>query len=836
MSYQEQDSTDKESTNPRKNQSFEDCNKREIFTNDKELLFDSIETKGVELTKKEKKEKIREIRQMMISANKFFVKNDNNSCISVLKEILIKSPKNANAYFMIGLVFEEMKDLMKAYNFFLIASQLMKTNYLLWEKLYELSTTLNLLSDKIYFIQILQRRQNTKELVEEKLQLYTILKSKYKILETKIELFYFKGVDFNIFNIIRNETKHKFMTARCALYLIKYFEKYPANCGLDFLQNIIRLQYDTGYLFKTRNLIEKYLLGKVILPRDIRIIYIMCVLVNNDPPEKIESSFTDYNIDDIEFREALFEAKESVLKNLNCKDEIFDIYENNNEECSKTLEINSLLSSTDLYEKYSDIDIFIRDLSQWENFTEIEYIKGLLEIFLKLNMDDKYLEVLNILENKIDTLKEYVYNSYGDFYFTKKDFINALFYYQETLKINPDNNLIKSKLYEIYKIMGNIDLANKFRTISSLINFVNDVQNDDKFKFMSSIEKCNENRNIYSKSRLLFRENFHEYNYVVRPLINDFLENRFFFTKIKKVKLDKDDVDPNEEICEANTRLLSLHGLNIDEWSAILLEFIIYNITQSNLKDASHLLKKSLDCNIFKKKYEIFLQFVFLTIKHAIFCNDLNLLSNCFKKVFRVFRDYSWANFYFYLLNFFPDYIFKNSYGSVVRNIRRTFKRNHVLISGIKKKYSSVYESLDLNLLLGTFFIQNIAKKSYKIINNIILDGSVRDRMTYYIILIITYKSRRNDIKNEMLKKGIEGLKALTSMCNHEELCNLSYNIGVTYHLFGYIGFAEKYYLEALKSRNNELRRMARLSLIIIYKKSNQYLLEKLYAEDEMPI
>jgi tetratricopeptide (TPR) repeat protein len=801
-------------------------------------------------TRKSRKDMNREVLNQLTTANQMFVRNDFQSCITTLKSILKRSPKNSKAYFMLGLVFEEMGEDIKAYNFYLISSQLMKTNWSLWGKLYDLSTKLNLLTDKLYYIQMLQKKYNKRDLVDEKLQLYRILKSKYKILETKIEMFYFDGVDFDIFNIIRTETKHKTRTAQCCLLLIKFYKQYSEKCGLDFLMNIFRLQYDTGYLIGTRNLIERYLLvNNIRLPNDIKIIYIICCLMNKDtsPKEEVNNNKDMEDLDFREFSEKVFESKESIFNDLKNRNRSFDIYikddnlEFYREELSKTLSLDSLLGNKNPFDKFSSIDFLISDTSFWDTFNEPDYIKGLLEVLKDSEHDDQYIKILKILERRVDSMNEYVFSKFGDFYSTKKDLNNSLFYYQKTLEVNPDNNSVKSKLYEIYKNMGNLDLAHKFRTISSLVNFVEDIENEDKSKLISTKDKCNENRDQYLKTRALFKTNMDEYHEKVKPLVEDFLENRFIFTKLKRYKL----VDADSKLCtdkaliyeddRDSLRLLSLHGLDTNEWSAVLLEYIISNIVKGKFKEASFLLKKCLECDLFKKEKDIYTQFIFLTIKHSIHYNDLNLLSNCFKNIFYVFKDYSWANFLFYLLHFFPDYILKRSYGNIVRNIRRVFRRNYIHISGKRKEeYKTIYRSLDLNILLSTFFMKNIIHKSYKIINSIILSDSFKDKMIYNIILIITYKSRANENKNEMLRKGINGLKSLLSICSNEEYFNLSYNIGIAYHMLGYVGFAEKHYTETLLSKNIELRRMARLSLIIIYRKANNLtMLKKVFEEDD---
>lgn len=845
------------------------------------------------------------ITRKLTEANRLFVRNDFSNCISILKNVLKKSPKNSKAYFMLGLVFEEMKEDIKAYNFYLVASQLMKTNYGLWQKLYELSTKLNLITDKLYFIEILQKHKNTRELVAEKYMICKILKKKYKILEVLIEFFYFDGVDFEIFEKIRSETKHKLRTAICANMLIKYFKSNVYKCGMDFLINIIRLQFDTGYFFGTRNLIEDYLIkNKIDLPRDIRLIYLICNLMNDEKFIKIkendqkdqnlknediflkeimnnsknykvfnngkdkvnileinEDYFECYNVKDKDFieekeykllTEQIFESKESIFANLNINNDEYKY------EVSQTLNLSNFLSNSP-FNVHDNIDRLINDQVFWKNFIEIKVLNSLLDILDTLNMNDKYFLIIQNLE-KYTKFEEYYLEKYGYFYYKIKNFDLSVFYYQKLLEINPDNNKIKTKLYEIYIYFGNIDLANKFKTISKLIHYIDDIKNDEKSKNYS-IEKCNEYRQVYLKCMKLFD---HDINLFLKEcyfLVEDFVNNKYIFSSLKKTNI----------IFRDNTRPKSLHGLNSEEWADVLIDFILAKITLNDFFEVSSLLKKCLACEIFRKK-KVYYKFVYLTIKHSIHLNDLSLLQFCFSKVFSTFYDYNWANFYFYLLNFFSDYNSKRSYSNMLRNIRRVFKRNNIFIKKSKnfkfnkliqvnddnnfyvsseiekqkfndvitntsimnyKRKISKYKSLTLNLLLGSFFTKSISPKSYKLINNIILDENIKNKLIYNLILIITFKCRINENKNEMLKEGLNGLKNLLPLCSNEEYYMVNYNIGVVYHTLGYIGFAEKYYKECLSSNNMELKRLSRLNLLIIYKKNNSVCYRKYYEEDD---
>lgn len=870
-----------------------------------------------------------DITQKLTEANRLFVRNDFSNCITILKNVLKKSPKNSKAYFMLGLVFEEMKDDIKAYNFYLVASQLMRTNFGLWQKLFELSTKLNLLTDKLYFIEILQKHSNTRELVAEKFKICKILKKKYKILEVMIEFFYFDGVDFKIFEKIKQETKHKLRTAVCANMLIKYFKKNVYKCGMEFLMNIIRLQFDTGYFFGTRNLIEDYLIqNKIDLPNDIRLIYMICNLMNNEDFVKFkeneqtnEEQFYNYeikscqntnnfennedlkicdNINDEYFKtdnfenfdllnedlcenqdrsdetngyklisEKIFNSKESIFANLNIENDDMRY------EVTQTLNLSEFLTGKSSNTE-DELDKLIKDQNFWKTFEETEILNSLLEILDTLNMNDKYFLIIQNLE-KFTKFEEFFLEKYGYFYYKTKNYDMTVYYYQRLLGINPDNNKIKTKLYEIYVHFGNTDLADKFKTISKLIHYIDDVKSDEKSKHYS-VEKCNEFRDVYLKCKNLFDYDINQFLKESNFLVEDFINNKYIFSTLKKTNI----------IFKEDTRPKSLHGLNSDEWAGILIDFILANITLNNFSEVSYLLKKCLSCEIFRKK-KVYYKFVFLTIKHSIHLNDLKLLQFCFSKVFITFYDYNWANFYFYLLNFFSNYNSKRSYTNILRNIRRVFKRNNIYIKKYKNYKSlnvennkndletknkldnninfldynnnsnkiislsqeinmhnisetkittyqekfSKYKSLTLNLLLGSFFTKSISPKSYKLINNIILDGNLKNKLIYNLILIITFKCRINENKNEMLKEGLNGLKNLLNICSNQEFFMVSYNIGVVYHMLGYVGFAEKYYKECLLSKNMELKRLARLNLLIIYKKNNPFCFKKYFEEDD---
>ncbi|TBU09495.1 hypothetical protein CWI36_0024p0020 [Hamiltosporidium magnivora] len=187
--------------------------------------------------KKIKKKNKSEIQNLLSEANIFYVKNKLNECIGLLKEIIKKSPQYFQAYYTLGLVYEEKNELENAFNCFYIAAHIKKKDYVLWKKLYEYTFILHdfyikngeynkvedkfitderisdthgfksnpdleitstdriseIYKERIYFISILQKKYNSPNKIKEKIDLYEILSMKDKILETKLEYIYFYG-------------------------------------------------------------------------------------------------------------------------------------------------------------------------------------------------------------------------------------------------------------------------------------------------------------------------------------------------------------------------------------------------------------------------------------------------------------------------------------------------------------------------------------------------------------------------------------------------------------------------------------------------------------------
>ncbi|EOB14880.1 transcription factor TAU-like protein [Nosema bombycis CQ1] len=837
---------------------------------------------------KNKRRKYTEIELAIKEANSLYVKNDLDQCIIKTKNILSRFPRCDRAYFLLGLIFEEKKDIIKAYNFYMIAAQLMKNNYELWSKLYTLAGDLNLFSDKLYFIQIIQRYKNSRDLVIEKMGLYKMLKNKYKALECKIELFEFDGIDFEIFGKIRNETKHKIRTSILATCLIRYYKKNPKACGIEYLMNCIRLQYDSGYLIGTKDLLEKFIFPDlVIISNDIRIIYIVCCLAANTTDE--EAPFKgEYKTNEVDSTKANeFDYGKISEKIFSSTKSILDDFDTN-KSFSKTLKLDTFDQTEQLelfedtkYEKYSDLNIFLSDDNFWNSFREENEIKPLIEVLIDLNMLDYATKLITKLLSVCSSLNEFCNLKLGEISCLLDDYNMASVYFEKVLQINPDNVIVKSKLYNIYQKLGNKDMSSHYKTVNSLISYVDDISNKEKKDYRFSLEDCQQFRDLYCESRRMFGIDFKEHIKITRPLIDDFLKNEFIFIQsakfknfmtaddrkiesLKGYKFAEDDPDKKAKIIE-NVRHLSLHGLDTDEWFYVLFEYITSKIENRNYSEASFLLRRCLIAHLFVKRKDLIMTLFLFSVKHGLHNNDLVLLTYSFKKIIPIFGNYNLSHYFFYLANYFIEPQIQYAFGKFMRNIRRYFSRSYIENQNIiidntnttdattleesssitgnindstqiissKNSFAPYKFKVDPLCYLNTFLNKSVFTKTYKDIGKIRQPLSINEEILKTLIYVIACKSRNNNEKDSVIKFALKNLVELCGKVKGEQKFAIVYNIGKVYDMLGYIGYAERYYKEAYQTSNRELKRMIRFNLILIYKKNNNStLLEKYYEDD----
>lgn len=220
------------------------------------------------------------IKNFMAVANSLYVKNDFYKCIEVLKEVIRLSPKNSHAYFTLGLIFEERGEFTEAYHCFLVTAYLQKNNYELWRKLYDYSRILGYERERIYFIEVLQKKDNNREMIIEKMNLYC--GNKLKELMCRIELFEFDGVDDNIFTDIYKETNHKARIGRLSRMLYRYLLKNGNKCSNYYIEQLIKLKYQASSFNNLKTIFDKYLLTRTEIDIELRTIYIIASVYNGN--------------------------------------------------------------------------------------------------------------------------------------------------------------------------------------------------------------------------------------------------------------------------------------------------------------------------------------------------------------------------------------------------------------------------------------------------------------------------------------------------------------------------------------------------------------------------
>lgn len=127
----------------------------------------------------------KEVGKLLTEANIDFVNSKLDSALKKLKKVIQCAPTCHQAYFSIGLIYEEKNEFKKAFEFFKLCSNLKKTDHDLLQKLYLYSKDLNKKEDTLYFLEKMQDKSK----LDEMLKLAVDLQINDKIQEYQIEKF-----------------------------------------------------------------------------------------------------------------------------------------------------------------------------------------------------------------------------------------------------------------------------------------------------------------------------------------------------------------------------------------------------------------------------------------------------------------------------------------------------------------------------------------------------------------------------------------------------------------------------------------------------------------------
>lgn len=701
-------------------------------------------------------------RDLITLANNLYVRNDFQRCIDVLKEVVCLTPKNPHPYFTLGLIFEEKQDLVKAYYCFLISAHLQRSNYGLWKRLYDYSRRLGYERERIYFIEVLQKKSNRREMVVEKMALYG--DDRLKELCCRVELFEFDGPDDTIFEAVRERVGHRTRVGRVSRRLCSYLTKNPDACSDYYVQQLILMKYEAHDFADLKNVFDRFF-----FPRQMELTSRMWVIY-------IVASVCD--------------SKGDVFANADC--------------CN----VSRFLCS-----------------DAWMSLDDVDLARHLADILIDRGRSEDAVELLGRMEDRFEGQGEFVHWKLGRIFQETGRYGEALLHYNLVLRTNPINDVVKSHIHSIYTAQGNAEMARKYETISQLVSIVDGLDRNRGRTYTP--EMCMDMRILYeNSSRLLEGGNLQEFVRANDVLVNDFLKNRFMFERKKPRSRSIVRVDENVPVRDTQRfRFVDLHGLDVDEWFFALTGQIFSLLALHRVEDATSLLFRLLEAHVFRGRSNLMAKLVFVGLKISLVFGEFTDFVVLARTMMIHTGNFSYAYLLFYFANFFLGFHKNSGFSSCQKYLQRVCRRRvacHEESSGdeedqgVRHRGSGVTRFLYLNSLLPNML-------QAKTVESLSADGerSFSEATLLASMFLVHSKSRRVSDRSLFIKKGVAILKNLRARMSGEEAFAAAYNMGKAYHFFGFLGFAETFYLEALGSSDEELRRLALFNLYLIYRKNN---------------
>lgn len=468
------------------------------------------------------------------------------------------------------------------------------------------------------------------------------------------------------------------------------------------------------------------------------------------------------------------------------------------------------------YDNLLDLDNLLNDENIWNELENINYVYYLVESYRNQKEYKKAIELLEKLIKIAPSTKPF--HVLGDIYYELGNLEAAIYNYNQILTIDSVNIIAKTKLYDIYDKLGYNNLAKGLETPCRVTEYIKEVENKKKHEFRYSTKKCKETRELYEKifcSGEIDRKTIVE---MVKPLIDDFLNNPFAVIKDKNFRAfsskneKKDFIDPEalvlyhensskKELSDFLIRISSLHGLDVDEWFIVVKETIISLIMLEKYEEAIDIVKKCFDVYIFREN-DLLIQILFLGLRLYLMCDDYDGIIDVFREIY-VSLGYNSIYFLYSLSYFFPDFCFNKNFGNIQKNIQRVTRRDL-----LNPRSAQISELLSIISFTPRF----LQTETVDFINSNIESNRKEVNIIKGVISIIHTKSRTLADKR---KYAIQGIKYLKSIEN--DVYSV-YNLAKAYHFFGYYSHAENFYLKVVDSENEELRNMAIFNLSLIFK------------------
>ncbi|KAI5189972.1 hypothetical protein NECID01_0767 [Nematocida sp. AWRm77] len=480
-------------------------------------------------------------------ANKLYVKGELAQCVEQIKEALHHHSTSDSAYYLLGVVYEELGKPEQSFTAFLIAASIKKTDKQLWMRLYEKKKEEKDVGYQVYILKKLKKLEVSLELLEELVCIYRAQGSQEKIFETEAEMIPYTGFKVGFITDLLGcisglKNKGRIIdTISREVFREKSFVRAPDEFLIGYV-DILFMEEKYSYIEQVQNTLVY--LQRTLECRRTQIILFFSSLVSEAA------------------RKCCFCAKQQDL--CWCKDTLFldgsgnILLENGKDSLiiNSTLDAALLSDGVHLGLTAHFVDVLIQTKKYSFSLALLKQVDEMAEKTLPIAEPEE--EAAFAVQHRVVEDQLYIKQRIAFLYEKGKEYeqsilaLKNILSYKERLGRTAQNLFeeVKMKISQIYEKLGNIDLALEYAFQIKV-----DTHHTEKGKGLQRGKLLFYSRKECMKAKSLLYRAEHIYNSEMtqtatsnanrkyfltsaQELVSLFLNNRFLFEKKKKKKKD----------------------------------------------------------------------------------------------------------------------------------------------------------------------------------------------------------------------------------------------------------------------------------------------------------
>ncbi|KAI5166642.1 hypothetical protein NEIRO02_1299 [Nematocida sp. AWRm79] len=734
-------------------------------------------------------------------ANKLYVKGDFSAAISKIKEALTYHSTSDNAYYLLGVIYEEQEETEKAFNAFLIAASIKRSDITLWRKLYDYKKRENDLEYQVYILKKIKKLKTSTETLQDLLTIYKKQNNLEKVFETKAEMM---GPDFPaevIFEVLSNVRLLK-NRSKIIEIISKALDKEKSFSLLSdgFIIGYIDLLFVESkyHLLSQLNNSLVYCRKSVVCIRSQIILFFSVIfseIINRC------QSCTGHNLcicRDI----ADIDASHNILIETSKKTSIINV----------NFDVNVISDPIHLSLTGYLVDILIKMRKYKLSVKLLIMIDKCADVYLAR---EEYTDEIRPVKDRVIAESINIKKRIGLVYDKLRDYDKSIMHYKQILSAKYSESLqsvleeVKMRISEIYKKIGNIDLALEYALQIQTSTITEGIQRDGLL-FYKEID-CMRMRSLMYKAMHIYEEqNIHDQSvrkYFIssaQELVMFLLKNTFVFApKKKKRNLLENDHIPEEQLIgvkefETDYELLHeinglgkvftnelseevilgkkiyfdvisslLGGLTVKEWSTVIRRYITALYYDGSYDLSILLLRKALTSPALRSLFEEYTGLLWLLVRVSKDAKDIESMHWGITNIIRYYahrNSVDPVSFYYmcyFLISQIPKFHRKSEYYKFQKNVQRNLRRKNLS----RKKSTQDILTIMCFSYMPSFIYTYTAERLEKNV-----EGSVHPYKDMPLIditraialssLFLTHASSRKVVdRDRYIKKGIKILK-----------------------------------------------------------------------------